>query len=50
MLEELDLRSVKKRLLIADVFKDQWAEKVKSLIKKHHGKMVPVPHNVTNYF
>ena len=35
---ELDLRSTKK-----------WTEKVKSLIEKHHGKIVPVPHNMTNY-
>ena len=50
MLEELDLRSIKKWLFIADVFKGQWADKVKSLIGKHHGKMVPGPHNMTNYF
>ena len=48
--EELDLRSTKKWLLIADVFKGQWKDKVKSLIEKHHGKMVPVPHNMTDYF
>ena len=35
---------------IADMFKRQWKDKVKSLIKKYHGKMVPVPHNTTNYF
>ena len=28
----------------------QWTDKVKSLTEKHHGKMVPVPHNMTNYF
>ena len=32
------------------MFKGQWTDKVKSLIEKHHGKMVPVPHNMTNYF
>ena len=49
--EELDLHLTKKWLLIADVFKGQWADKLKkSLIEKHHGKMVPVPHNMTNYF
>ena len=45
--EELDLCSSKKWLLIADVFKVQWM--VKILIEKH-GQMVPVPHNMTNYF
>lgn len=48
--EELGLRSTKKWFLIADVFKAQWTEKVKSLVEKHHGKMVAVPHNMTNYF
>ena len=37
--EELDLRSTEKRLLITDVFKEQWTDKVKSLVEKHHGKM-----------
>ena len=36
--------------MIADVFKGQWTDKVKSLIEKHPGKVVPVPHNMTNYF
>ena len=48
--EELDLRPTKKWLLINDVFKGQWTDNVKSLIQKHHGKMVLVPHNMTNYF
>ena len=48
--EELDLRLTKKWLLIADLFKGQWMDKEKTLIEKHHGKMVPVPHNMTNYF
>ena len=48
--EELDLHLTKKWLLIADVFKWQWMDKEKTLIEKHHGKMVPVPHNMTNYF
>ena len=47
---ELDLRSTKKWLLIADVFKGQWTDKVKSLIEKHQGKMVPVSHNMTICF
>ena len=37
--EELDLRSTEKRLLITDVFKGPWTDKVKSLVEKHHGKM-----------
>ena len=36
--------------MIADVFKGQWTDKLKILIEKHHGKMVPVIHNMTNYF
>lgn len=48
--KELGFRSSKKWLLIADVFKAQWTDKVKDLVEKHHGKMVPVPHNMTNYF
>ena len=47
--KSLYLYSTKKWVLIAGVFKGQWMEKVKSLIEKYHGKMVPVPHNVTNY-
>ena len=48
--EELDLRSTKKWVLIADMFKGQWTVKVNSLIEKHDGEMVPGPHNMTNYF
>ena len=47
--EKFDLHSGKKWLLIADVFEGPWADKVKSLTEKYHGKMVPVPHNM-NYF
>ena len=47
--KSLYLYSSKKWVLIAGVFKGQWMEKVESLIEKYHGKMVPVPHNVTNY-
>ena len=32
------------------MFKGQWKNKIKSLIEKHQGKMVPLPHNVKNYF
>ena len=38
-----------KRLLIADMFKGQLTNKVKILIEKYV-KIVPVPHNMTNYF
>ena len=48
--EELDLRSTKKWILIADVFKRQWTDKLMSLTEKHHRKMVPVPYNMTNDF
>ena len=37
-------------LLICDVFKGQWTEAVKSVVKKSNGKIVPVPNNWTNYF
>ena len=32
------------------MFKGQQTDKVKSLTEKHHGKMVPVLHNMTNHF
>ena len=47
--EILDYCSAKKWLLIAEVFKGQWTDKVKILIEKNHGKMVPVPHNMTKF-
>ena len=53
---ELGLRSTEEWLLIADVFKEQWTNKVtnkvKQLIEKNHGKRVPAPHNIfwTNFF
>ena len=37
-------------LLISDVFKGQWTDKVKDLVRESKGKMVPVPSNWTNYF
>ena len=46
---ELNLRSTKEWVLIADVFKGQWTEAVKQLIYDNHGKMVPVPNNMTSY-
>ena len=37
-------------LLICDVFKGQWTETVKNVVKESNGKMVSVPNNWTNYF
>ena len=48
--EELDLNSAKTWLLIADEFKGQSKNEVKSLIEELHRKMVPVAHDITNYF
>ena len=43
---ELGLHSKEEWILIADVFKEQWTNKVKHLLKKNHGKRVPAPHNI----
>ena len=48
--EELDLNLAKTWLLIADEFKGQWKNEVKSLIEKLHRKMITVPHDITNHF
>ena len=48
-IKELDFHSNKKWVLIAGVFKGQWTDKVKNLIEKYYGKMVPVPHDMTIY-
>ena len=37
-------------MLICDVFKGQWTEAVKNVVKESNGKMVSVPNNWTNYF
>ena len=37
-------------LLICDVFKGQWTDAVKKVVKASNGKMVAVPNNWTNYF
>ena len=37
-------------LLICDVFKGQWTDAVKDVVKESNGKMVPAPNNWTNYF
>ena len=47
--EELNIPN-KPWLLICDVFKDQWTEAVKNVVKESNGKMVSVPNNWTNYF
>ena len=36
--------------LICDVFKGQWTDALKDVVKESNGKMVPVPNNWTNYF
>ena len=38
----------KEWLLIADVFRGQWTDAVKSIIEENNGKMTPVPANMTN--
>ena len=47
--EELNVPN-KPWLLICDVFKGQWTEAVKAVVKESNGKMVSVPNNWTNYF
>ena len=47
--EELNVLN-KPWLLICDVFKGQWTEAVKNVVKESNGKMVSVPNNWTNYF
>ena len=37
-------------LLISDVFKGQWTPRVKNLVTENHGKMVPIPGNMTHIF
>ena len=36
--------------MIADVFRGQWTNAVKSIIEENNGKMMPVPGNMTNVF
>ena len=47
---DLQLRENQEWLLIADVFKGQWTEAVKKRVAELHGKMVPVPNNMTHVF
>ena len=47
---ELGLCSTQEWFLIANVFRGQWTEKVECLIEKNNLKVVPVPHNTTNFF
>ena len=46
----LGLGRDKEWLLIADVFRGQWADAVKSIIEENNGKMTPVTANMTNVF
>ena len=48
--EEKNVRSSKEWLLLADVFKAQWTDDVKQKITENHGKIVPLPNNMTSYF
>ena len=45
---DLQLRKNQEWLLIAEVFRGQWAEAMKKRIAELHGKMVPVPNNMTH--
>ena len=47
---DLQLRTTQEWLLIADVFKGQWIEAVKKRTAALHGKIVPVPNNMTHIF
>ena len=47
---EMQLRKNQEWLLIADVFKGHWTEGVKKIVNESHGKMVPVPNNMTDKF
>ena len=47
---DLHLRTTQEWLLIADVLKGQWIEAVKKRTAELHGKIVPVPNNMTHIF
>ena len=47
--KELGVRD-KPSLLICNVFKGQWMDAVKDVVKESNGKMVPIPTSWTNYF
>ena len=48
--EKLGLSADHPWVLIADVFKGQWTDRVQGEVKKLGGKMIPVPNNWTPYF
>ena len=48
--KSLKLHNEKKWLLIVDVFKDQWSDGSKKIIKENDGKVVPVPANMAHIF
>lgn len=48
--EELGLPMDHPWLLICDVFKAQWTDSVKGVVRESFGKMEPVPNNWTSYF
>ena len=48
--EKLGLTNDYPWLLIADVFRGQWTDRVQGVVKELRGKMIPVPNNWTPYF
>ena len=44
------LRFDKEWLLISDVFKGQWTDRVKEIVEESNGKMVPIPANMDAHF
>ena len=48
--EKLGVPESQKWLLICDVFKAQWTDPVKDMVRESSGCMVAVPHNWTSYF
>ena len=48
--EDLSLPKTQPWLLICDVFKAQWTDAVKQVVRDSTGKMIPVPNNWTSYF
>ena len=46
----LGLRCDKEWLLISDVFKGQWTDRVKKIVEESNGKMVPIAANMTHIF
>ena len=48
--QALGLGNQQEWLLISDVFKGQWTDRVKDIVSRSKGKMEPIPSNWTNYF